>query len=398
MRRRTLTAASAAALTLSLCSAAALGQADRATELPLARQPDGSLPLEGTPWRLEAYRHAGRDAVPGPEVAASLRLDGGRIVASGGCSRIRGRYTTLGAGISFELGQLKPPTCAEQTTLVQLAMASGLAKAAAWERVPGPEGSGDRLVLRATSGEELLRFGLDDVAALEGSTWTLDSYTVGGEKRAASGQQSALLRFVPEQSSAVRRRSKGQVTGSSGCNGIVGSYARDADVLSFGRLQVTDAPCTPELASQEAAMTGVLDATALILGLGYDRLTLTVPETGDSLAFVSARPLEGSTWMLRGAYDLALDGARITLRLADGIASGEGPCGAYAATYSTDGVFITIRDVQGARDEACASAAAEKAMLEALRDAARVERNGQRLRLRDVRGQVLLAFELPGVG
>jgi heat shock protein HslJ len=277
-------------------------------------------------------------------------------------------------------------------------MASGLAKAAAWERVPGPEGSGDGLVLRATSGDELLRFGLDDVAALEGSTWTLDSYTVGGEQRAASSQQSALLRFLPERSSAVRRRSQGQVTGSSGCNGIVGSYARDADVLSFGRLQVTDAPCTPELASQEAAMTGVLDATALILDLGYDRLTLTAPETGDSLAFVSARPLEGSTWMLRGDDGIDAGGVRVTLRLADGVASGDGPCGAYIATYVTDGVFITFRDVQGARDEACASGAAEKAMLEALRAAARVERDGERLRLRDVRGQVVLAFELPGVG
>jgi heat shock protein HslJ len=236
------------------------------------------------------------------------------------------------------------------------------------------------------------------VASLEGSTWVLDSYTVGGEERAASPQQTALLRFLPQQSSVVRRRSRGQVTGSSGCNGIVGSYARDADVLSFGRLQVTDAPCTPELASQESAMTDVLDATALILDLGYDRLTLTAAETGDALAFGSARPLEGSTWMLRGEGGAAGDAVRVTLRLADGIAAGEGPCGPFEATYVTDGVFITFRDVQGARDETCPGAAAEKAMLESLRSAARLERDGRELRLRDVGGQVVLAFELPGVG
>ena len=32
--------------------------------VPLARQPDGKLPLAGTPWRLRSYRHDGRAAEP----------------------------------------------------------------------------------------------------------------------------------------------------------------------------------------------------------------------------------------------------------------------------------------------------------------------------------------------
>jgi heat shock protein HslJ len=353
--------------------------------------------LEGTPWRLQSYTHKGRTAAPGPEVAATLRLASGRFDATGGCSRIKGAYSTLGSAISFRPGRVKPPTCAEQSAIVQLAVVSGLRKAAAFELVAAG-GAADQLVLRSTSGEELLRFGLDDVASLEGSTWTLAVYVIDGIEQPASSEQTAILTFIPERNARVRRRSSGQVTGSTGCNGIVADYARQADVLSLGELELTDAPCTPDLAAQESAMTRVLDATALWVDLPNDRLTLHVSDGDDRLELVRARPLEGSTWIHRGPPRQQDPTARVTLRLQDGVASGEGPCGTYSAEYATDGVFMTFRGVRGAGDDTCDEAAAEKRWLEALRDTVALDRNGDMLRLMDVRRRTLLRFELPGVG
>jgi heat shock protein HslJ len=208
---RTLSGLAAIVLLLAT-SSAVLSQAPEPTTMPLGRQPDGSLPLEGTPWRLQSYSHKGRIAAPGPEVAATLRLTSGRFDATGGCSRFAGAYDTLGSAIAFRPGRVKPPTCAEQSAIVQLALVSGLRKAASFELVAA-EDADARLVLRSTGGEELLRLGLDDVASLEGSTWTLAAYVVDGVEQPASSEQTAILTFVPERNARVRRRSSGQVTG-----------------------------------------------------------------------------------------------------------------------------------------------------------------------------------------
>ncbi len=129
--------------------------------------------------------------------------------------------------------------------------------------------------------------------------------------------------------------------------------------------------------------------------LPYDRLTLTSADDGERLELVSQVPLEGSTWTLEWSPERVPDGARVTLRMEDGAATGEGPCGPYTAEYATDGVFITFRDAQGARDDTCAALRAEKALLDGLRTAVTVERREDQLRLVDARAVKTLVFRPP---
>ena len=281
------------------------------------------------------------------------------LQASGGCTSIKGRYGVSGAAIAIRLRALKENDCAEQTTIVQLAMVDGLRKATSFEVVRVAGGAADKLVLRSATGVELLRFGLDDIDALGVADWRLTRYTVDGLTSEASVEPPAVLSFRLRRDNPTRRTSSGRATGSSGCNGVVAQFYRSADVLSFGELQRTDAPCTPRLADQEAAMVAVLDATSLSLSLPPDRLILTSTDTGDSLEFSSQRPLEGTTWLLEPGPWMRRSGGAVTLRLGAGTATGEGPCGPYRATYATDGRFITFADIEGAGVDACSDSRSE---------------------------------------
>ena len=391
---RVLLALALAASLLALPSAA-LGQPDDSVSLPLARAPDDRLPLVGTPWRLEGYRDRDTERVPGPEVAAWMALGADGLRASGGCTLFRGRYGRTGAAIDIRPRGLKRNDCAEQTTMVQLAMVKGLRRASSFEIIGGTESMDDKLVLRDGDGVELLRFGLDDVGTLEMADWRLASYTADGRTVPAAEEQPAVVSFRPERASVARRSASGQLTGSTGCNGVVAGFSRSADVLSVGPLDRTDAPCTPELAAQETAMLRVLEATSQTLSLPPDRLVLTSSDTGERLDFVSQRPLEGSTWLLAGGPGITEPGSEVTLSLSDGVVAGEGPCGAYRGRYATDGVFVTFAGLEGGAGDACDDRTSEAALLDGLRRAVRLDREQPGLRLLSVFGEPTLRFSSP---
>ena len=397
MRHLRMLASLVLAASLTAVPMLALGQSDDpvVATLPTALQPDGQLPLQGTPWRLRSYRHRGVDRAPGPEVAAWMKLGPDDLQASGGCTRIRGRYGITGHGIAFKLRDPKEKDCAEQTTMVQLAMFDGLRKAAGYEVLPSEGPATDLLVLRSATGVELLRFGLDDIAALDISEWRLISYTIDGETAAAEADQPAVLSFRPTRDNGIRRTSSGPLTGSTGCNGLVAEFHRHADVLSFSELDRTDAPCAPALATQETAIVSVLDATSLTLSLPPDHLTLTSADNGDSLDFVSSRPLEGSTWLLATGPWFRPGADAVTLWLNDDALTGEGPCGSYSGRYVTDGLFISFTDVMGSGDDQCVDPQAERMLLAALRSTVILDRDHPQLRMRDARGGATAAFMPP---
>jgi heat shock protein HslJ len=388
-----LTAALAASLATAIGTPLAVGQSPLTVAeagAPLARQPDGQLPLEGTPWRLSRYRWKGVERVPGPEVAARMTLSGGTLKASGGCTTFGGAYGTTGSAITFDLRGVRKSDCGEQATIVQTALVEGLRKAAGYRLVAGEQG--DELVLRSAVGNELLRFRLDEVGALDTHDWILEAYQVDGRRSLADPTQPARLSFRTSTTDAARRRSRGRLNASSGCNGIVGDYARSADVLSFGPLERTDAPCLPGPARQEEAMIGMLDATSMTIALAGDRLALTSDDTGDRLELASARPLEGTTWQLVRVPGSERTAGPVVMRLKDERMRGEGPCGPIEAAYVSDGLFITFDDVRGSGDEACADLAAEKKLLAALRSTVVLDRERPQLRLRDAGGRVVARF------
>lgn len=367
---------------------------DSAADLPLALQPDGQLPLEGTPWRLREYRWKGDLRQPGPEVAATLRLSAGALRASGGCTDFRGSYGVVGSAISFTLRKLGDNDCAEQTTMVQLGLVDGLRRAASFELV-ADEDEASQLVLRSAIGNELLRFEHDQVGALDVGEWQLQAYTLDGERTAAAVDQAAVMSFDATASNGAQRSSSGRLTASSGCNAVIAEYYQHADVMSFGPLELTDAPCLPEITAQEAAMVAVLDATALWAELSPDHLSLTSLDTGDSLELVSTSPLEGSTWLLAKFPVAGEPTENVALWLDDGRVSGEGPCGSISATYATDGYFLTFSDVAGEADKECPAATAERALLAAMRTVVRLDRDQPQLRMLDAFGAVVLRFKAP---
>ena len=365
----------------------AVAQAPANPDQPTARLPDGRLPLQRTPWRLAGYVDRGTERVPGPEVAAWMTLGTDGIKASGGCSLFGGRFATVGAAIRFKLRGVKNKDCAQQATLVQRAMVKGLRATASYTVIPGADLSADQLVLLGETGEPLLRFGLDDIETLAVADWRLLSYTVDGETLPAAPDQAAILSFQPERESPARSTSSGPATGSTGCNGLVTQFFRSADVLSFSPIERTDAPCSPALAAQEAAMLAVLDATSLELSLPADGMVLTSADTGASLTFVSQRPLEDSTWLVDPASVGEDPGTAITLRLSGGTATGEGPCGRYGASYVTDGYFITFGDLVGSATKDCAAAKNERRLLARLGQTVMLDRDQPQLRLRDAFGR-----------
>ena len=398
MRLARTTASLALAASLLAMPSLTTAQADEPStdsSAPLALRPDGRLPLEGTPWRLRAYRWRGLERAPGPEVAAAMTLSAGKLDASGGCTGFGGSYGTVGSAIDFDLKRLKDNHCAEQTTMVQLGMLEGLRKASHFEMDRAPDGGGDELVLYGASGTELLRFGLDDIAALDIGEWHLEAFTVDGQRTVADPEQAAVLTFRPRKTNTARRVSSGRLDGSSGCNAIVGEFYRHAGVVSFGELERTDAPCTPAVQAQEEAIVSVLDATSIRLALPPDRLLLTSVDTGDALELTASQPLEGSTWLLTKIARAERPLDPVVLWLDNGNASGEGPCGAYSASYATDGLFLTFSDVAGADDDTCEAAAAEGALLAALRATVRIDHDQPQLRLVDARGRIVARFKAP---
>ncbi len=180
---------------------------------PLARQPDGRLPLEGTPWRLEGYRHRDRDGQPGPEVAAFLSFRRSSLAGSGGCSKVIGQY---GHG---RAGAQGPAQAAPRTQLQREpgGRAGGCRErtqeGGRYELVPGTTPAEDKLVIHSADGEELLRYGLDDLALLDGAEWRLVAYTLDGEAVAASDEQPAVLSFRPDDEAHYKRRQTGPLVG-----------------------------------------------------------------------------------------------------------------------------------------------------------------------------------------
>jgi len=366
-------------------------------------EPAWQLPLEGTSWRLRDHVFRGVERTAGPEVAAWMTLRAGRLEGSGGCTRLRGRYGVMGDVLIATLPRVRRARCAEQTSIVQQGMVDGLRRAARFEVRPAVEAFGEELLLYDEADQRLLRFVPDDVAALAPTEWRLEAWTADGRRTAAYPRQVATLAFRPARGSPARRSSSGEAVGSTGCNGFVGPYDRHADVLSFGRLELTEAPCPADLAAQEAAIMAVLESTSLALQLPPDRLVLTSGDSADSLEFVTATPLEASTWQLARLPGSEVPVSPVTLRLEAGVASGAGPCGPYTGRYSSDGLFIRFDDLRAAEDDDCADQGIERALLAALERSTLLERRAQldrgqsQLRMLDATGRVAASFRQAGL-
>ena len=122
-------------------------------------------------------------------------------------------------------------------------------------------------------------------APLEGPGWRLTGMP---------GRDAAALAALPRP---VRARfERGRVTGSSGCNNLMGSYTLDGDRLKLGPLAGSMMACPDPAMSIENAFKAAFAGT-LRYAIKGDRLSLT-SEAGATLSFEKepAPKLEGVTW------------------------------------------------------------------------------------------------------
>ena len=174
-------------------------------------------------------------------------------------------------------------------------------------------------------------------APLEGTTWQLTS--PGGAAGEATGGKPAPLSV---------RFSDGRASGFSGCNRFTGSYTRDGDTLTVGRLAGTMMACPePRMAAEKAFLDG-LSGTHRI-AISGDRLSLT-PASGSPLAFQAEPPptLEGVTWKVTGfnngrqAVVSAVTGTTLTMTFENGMVRGSSGCNTFRAPYKSEGKGLSI--------------------------------------------------------
>lgn len=97
------------------------------TQLALTLQPADTMALEETYWKLIAIR--GRPAMAGAgarEVHLSLRRDGHKLEANGGCNYILGDYELAGDALRLRLGAATKMMCAEAVMKQERALSKAL--------------------------------------------------------------------------------------------------------------------------------------------------------------------------------------------------------------------------------------------------------------------------------
>ena len=129
------------------------------------------------------------------------------------------------------------------------------------------EGAG--LVL--AGGETTLTYTAERPVALEGTAWRVDAIGIGGDAVSSTiAGAAADLLFEA-----------GQVSGSTGCNRLMGSYTVEGSgpvgSISFADIATTMKLCEPDVAEQERVILMALDTAA---GYSIEGSTMSLADAG----------------------------------------------------------------------------------------------------------------------
>jgi heat shock protein HslJ len=199
---------------------------------------------------------------------------------------------------------------------------------------------------------------------LDGTVWQLERLPGTDAGALGAARQPITMRLEG-----------GRVSGSSGCNRIVGSYRVEGDVLTLSQLAGTMMACPEPAASLEKAFRAAL-AGPLRYSIGGDRLTLT-PASGEPLVFVAEVQALDGDWQVNGFNNgrdavVGLKGdAPVTLSFKAGTVSGDAGCNTFRGGYTVDGKAVKIGPLALTR-KACGEEAMqqERAFVAALESAA----------------------------
>ena len=224
-------------------------------------------------WELVGGRGPDGEVVPQDGHPITLEIDEGHWAGSGGCNRYSGSATVDGDELTMLEIAVTEMACLEDGV-----MEAEAAYLAAFTTVDRWALDDDTLTLTGPDAELVFaRQAPVEDAALVGTTWQLAELISGDGPDAAvsSTWTDAELVFGED----------GRLSGSTGCNRLMGGFELDGEVLVLGPLATTRMACTDDgAAEQERQVLAVLDAGPLTVELEGDRLVLRAPD-GSALGY-----------------------------------------------------------------------------------------------------------------
>ncbi len=229
--------------------------------------------LEGRTWRLTHLTGLDAKDLAVVRDGVTLRLEGGRVQAFGGCNRMAGSYTLAADRLTVGALMGTMMACAEPEMRVESAFGKVLVGTF---DVRAEE---DRLNL--VQGATELAFVAETPPRLEGVAWEVTGYN--------NGRQAVVSPLVGTKLSLSF--SAGSVAGNAGCNTFRGEAVIEANRLRIGPLAATRKMCTGDgVMAQEREFLAALE-TATIWAI--DRGMLDV-HRADGERVLTASPSENA--------------------------------------------------------------------------------------------------------
>jgi heat shock protein HslJ len=232
--------------------------------------------LEGTLWKMTAYRNAEGEMVGSlPEVKTTAQFEDGNVSGNAGCNSYNGSYQVDGDEISFgpmmsTLMACPPPVMEQESGFM-----------AALGMVATFEVSGETLTMIDEAGEVVLEFIAVEPPALVGTPWQLTSYNNG-----KGGMQSVI---IGTEITAEFNEDE-TMTGSAGCNTYSAPFESTEDTISIGPTIRTEMACMdPDGVMEQENLYLAALQNAAVYKIFDDRLEIR-DENGSGVAYYVVMP------------------------------------------------------------------------------------------------------------
>ena len=229
-----------------------------------------------------------------------------------------------------------------------------------------------------------------------GTAWHLEGYR---------GDHGSMVTAVGEPAAVLSFDSDSHLSGSTGCNGFSGPYARSGSHLSVTLGPMTQIACSGELGTQDSAVPSLLRH---VRGLAQTARMLTLTDARGGV-LLSYRPgvtsLPGTSWRAtavnngRGGLESKAGTGTLTASFGrSGAFTGFGGCNHLSGSYATTGARSLRLTGLVSTQMACGGDvdALEAAYVTALGQVTEYQIQGATLTLRDSGGAAQVTYQLVG--
>lgn len=236
---------------------------------PITAQPSAAPKLPGTSWVVAEI--SGKPTLP--SAMPTIQFSADQISGFSSCNQFSGSYRQSGSSLSISQLAMTEMACLDAGVMEQEASFG-----AALATVSAVRSAGAAAELLDASGAVVLKLTTPPPAApdrpLEGTTWLLDTITVGETASSVVAGSQVTAQFAD-----------GQLTGKA-CNNYRASAVLNGDHLTIGAVMSTKMAChEPGVSEQEVQVFALLPKVTGFT-VKSDRLTLTTAD-GSSLGFIA---------------------------------------------------------------------------------------------------------------